>query len=228
MRNLRVGSWRVRRYAIAGGLAVLGATVALWVALSPPSGAASAQTLPSATRCSAHTTVDTVDGPVCGFVSGKLTEWLGIPYAAPPVGRLRWQLPRPPTHWSTPLRALHYSKVCPQIGDQNETGPWPQSENCLYLNVIAPPHPSGARLPVLVWIHGGGFQGGATVLYPGGHLARAGNVVFVSMNYRLGVLGFLATPAFGAHAGDYGLEDQQAALRWVKHNIARFGGIRAT
>jgi len=118
------------------------------------------------------------------------------------------------------LQALQYPDACPQSGST----PVPQSEDCLDLNVIAPPHASGTRLRVLVWIHGGGFQGGATAEYPGDHLAQAGNVVFVSIQYRLGVLGFLATSAFGAHAGDYGLQDQQAALSWVKTNIAAFGG----
>jgi para-nitrobenzyl esterase len=217
VRILSFANWRSRAYALAGGIAVLAAAIALLVALASPFARASTA---QATTCSAGTTVTTASGPVCGFVSNGLTEWLGIPYAAPPVGSLRWRPPQSPAPWTMPLEALHYPNACPQSGST------PQSEDCLYLNVIAPPHPSGTHLRVLVWIHGGGFQGGATVDYPGDDLAQAGNVVFVSLQYRLGVLGFLATRAFGAHAGDYGLEDQQAALRWVKRNIGAFGGDR--
>lgn len=217
MRSLTFVGWRARVYAIAGGIAVLAMAVILLVAFASPFARASTA---EATSCTAGTTVTTASGPVCGFVSNGLTEWLGIPYAAPPVGSLRWQPPQSPTPWTTTVPALHYSDACPQSGST----PVPQSEDCLYLNVIAPSHPSGTHLRVLVWIHGGGFQGGSSASYPGEHLAQTGNVVFVSMNYRLGVLGFLATSAFGAHAGDYGLEDQQAALRWVKNNIAAFGG----
>lgn len=224
MRSLSFGSRRSRAWALAGGITVA-AAVALAVTLASPF--ARATTTPSApTSCTAGTTVSTASGPVCGFVSNGLTEWLGIPYAKPPVGALRWQPPQTPTPWTTPLQALHYPDACPQSGTKPGQGstPVPQSENCLYVNVIAPSHPSSTHLHVLVWIHGGGFQGGATVLYPGDHLASTGNVVFVSVQYRLGVLGFLSVPQFGAHAGDYGLMDQQAALQWVKSNISAFGG----
>lgn len=221
MRVLSFCSWRSRGWAIAGGITVA-AAIALSVALT--SGAARAQSAPSS--CSSGTTVTTASGPVCGFVSNDLTEWLGIPFAAPPVGALRWRPPQPHAPWRTTLQALHYPDACPQQGTEPGQGSTtvPQSEDCLYLNVIAPSHPTGTRLHVLVWIHGGGFQGGYTARYPGDHLAQAGNVVFVSLQYRLGVLGFLSVPAFGAHAGDYGLEDQQAALQWVKNNISAFGG----
>ena len=207
-----------RRYLLIGA-------VASAVALAAGTGAAvqastSARAAPSQVACAAGTTVQTNTGPVCGVVANGLQEWLGIPYAAPPVGALRWQPPQPHAPWTTALQALSYPDACPQSGATTV----PQSEDCLYLNVIAPPHPTGTHLKVLVWIHGGGFQGGDTALYPGDHLAQTGNVVFVSLQYRLGVLGFLSIPAFGAHAGDYGLEDQQAALQWVKTNIAAFGG----
>jgi len=147
-----------------------------------------------------------------------VTQWLGIPYAAPPVGELRWQPPQPPTPWTTPYPAVQYSAGCPGAGVPVT------SEDCLYLNVAAPSNPTDKHLPVMVWIHGGGFQFGASSEFSGVNIASSGGVVFVSMNYRLGVLGFLATSAFGAHAGDYGLQDQQAALRWVQKNIAAFGG----
>jgi para-nitrobenzyl esterase len=223
MKVSRFGSKRALACIIVGGAAVLAAAIALPAAMASPSASGSTSQPAS---CTSGTTVSTASGPVCGFVSNGLTEWLGIPYAAPPVGSLRWQPPQPPPPWTTTLQALHYSDACPQSGSEPGQGPTPvpQSEDCLYLNVIAPPHASGTQLPVLVWIHGGGFQGGATAIYPGNHLAQAGHVIFVSMNYRLGVLGFLATSAFGAHAGDYGLQDQQAALRWVQTNIAKFGG----
>jgi para-nitrobenzyl esterase len=214
MKVFSFGNWRSRVYVIAGGITAA-AAVALLVALTSPFARA---TTDQPTSCGAGTTVNTASGPVCGFVSNGLTEWLGIPYAAPPIGALRWQPPQPPAPWTSTLQALHYPNACPQAGSS------PQSEDCLYLNVIAPPHPSGTHLRVLVWIHGGGFQGGSTATYPGDPFAQTGNVVFVSLQYRLGVLGFLATRAFGAHAGDYGLEDQQAALQWVKTNIAAFGG----
>ena len=160
---------------------------------------------------------------MCGFVSNGLTEWLGIPYAAPPVGALRWQPPQPHAPWTTTLQALHYPDECPQSAHRTRCGRRP-SEDCLYLNVYRPPQRQRHALPVLVWIHGGGFQGAPTRIYPDDNLAQAGNVLFVSLQYRLGVLGFLSIPAFGAHAGDYGLVDQQAALQWVKTNISAFGG----
>ena len=182
------------------------------------SGASGAVVGAADVSCDAATTVNTASGPVCGVVSDGVTQWLGIPYAAPPVGELRWQPPQPPTPWTAPLPAVQYSAGCPGAGVPVT------SEDCLYLNVIAPPNSSGRHLPVMVWIHGGGFQFGASSEFSGANIASSGHVVFVSMNYRLGLLGFLASQAFGAHAGDYGLQDQQAALRWVRNNISAFGG----
>jgi para-nitrobenzyl esterase len=209
------GITRTRTWAmIATGMTVA-AAIALLVAVASPFARA---TTDQPTTCSTGTTVNTASGPVCGFVSASgLTEWLGIPFAAPPVGALRWQPPQPPAPWNTTRPALQYPAPCEGNGPSS-------SEDCLYLNVIAPPHPSGTHLRTLVWIHGGGFQFGDSVEFPGDHLAQAGNVVFVSLQYRLGLLGFLANRAFGPHAGDYGLKDQQAGLQWVKTNIAAFGG----
>ena len=165
----------------------------------------------------------TADGPVCGIVSGRVAEWLGIPYAAPPVGALRWQPPQPPAPWTTTLQATSFGSECVQ---QFPVPGFPTggTENCLYLNVWSPHGTSaGANLPVLVHIHGGGFvigNGNAD----NSLLATTGNEVVVSMNYRLGIFGFLADSALGPNSGDYGLEDQQAALRWVQRNITAFGG----
>lgn len=187
----------------------------------------------------AQSVVKTESGPVSGFSSGTpaVRVYEGIPYAAPPVGVLRWRPPQPPVAWAGVRKADHFSASCMQT-IRGEHLPWtrefmaqyPISEDCLYLNVWTPAARVGARLPVLVWIHGGGFVEGAAspAVYNGEHLARQG-VVVVSINYRLGVFGFIAYPGLAAesphHAsGDYGLEDVVAALGWVHRNIAAFGG----
>lgn len=164
-----------------------------------------------------------------GWVSGSGTAvrvYRGIPYAAPPIGPLRWKPPQPAKPWKGILVAKRFPANCPQI----PLVPGPQSEDCLGLNVWTPARSAGARLPVMVWIHGGGFQIGASSqsVYDGQALAAQG-VVLVSINYRLGILGFLAHPALvrespqGA-SGNYGLLDMVAALQWVKRNIGAFGG----
>ena len=166
--------------------------------------------------CAPDTTVQTTNGPVCGIVVGGVGEWLGIPYAAPPVGGLRWAPPQPPTPWTSTLQATAFGSACQQARPGVQS-----SEDCLYLNVWRPP--GGNHLPVMVHIHGGGFFGGSgNADYT--LLATTGHEVVVSMNYRLGIFGFLADAAFGPHSGDYGLQDQQAALRWVQANIESFGG----
>ena len=150
----------------------------------------------------------------------------GLPYAAPPTGHLRWRAPQPPASWSGIRDATQYAPSCPQKPSLFQP-PGPQSEDCLYLNVSTPTLRRDAKRPVLVWIHGGGFTQDGALNYDGTKLAADG-VVVVTINYRLGALGFLAHPALasrpGGPAGNYGLMDQQAALRWVKHDIARFGG----
>jgi para-nitrobenzyl esterase len=170
--------------------------------------------------CANGTTVMTSDGPVCGILFNGVNEWLGIPYAAPPVGPLRWQPPQPPEPWSGTLNATAYGNICTQAA-VGKLGPNTGSEDCLFVNVWAAP---GAKnLAVMVHIHGGGFfkgsgNGDNTLL------VNTGNVVVVSMNYRLNIFGFLANRSLGRNSGDYGLQDQQAALRWVKENVAAFGG----
>ena len=154
--------------------------------------------------------------------SGVVDEFLGIPYAAPPVGALRWQPPQPAANWSGVRNATQFAPHCPQPG-----GPFGQastSEDCLYLNVYTPA--AGAHHAVMVWIHGGALVSGESNDYDPTALVQDG-VTVVTINYRLGALGFLAHPALAdanGQSGDYGLQDQQAALRWVQRNIASFGG----
>lgn len=171
--------------------------------------------------------VMTDKGPVEGVLGEGVIEYRGIPYAMPPLGDLRWSLPREPAGWQETLYATEYASACPQVARYGLTEA-SSDEDCLYLNVTVPAadgRPPEKKRPVIVWVHGGAFVGGAASLYPLGHLARSGEVLVVSMNYRLGVFGFMASPAFAAdHNGGYGLEDQRAALRWVQRNIAAFGG----
>jgi para-nitrobenzyl esterase len=172
------------------------------------------------------TLVRTLSGPVTGFVSGNMLEYLGIPYAAPPVGALRWKPPAPAASWSSPLAATHFGPHCPQA--PSPFGQPSITEACLYLNVFTPASGSvfGQRRPVMVWIHGGAFVVGESDDYnPAKLIARGVDVV--TLNYRLGALGFLALPSLDSEGhlfANYGLLDQQAALQWVRHNIAAFGG----
>jgi para-nitrobenzyl esterase len=180
--------------------------------------------------------VRTSDGPVKGFIKSDANTFLGIPYAAPPVGRLRWRPPQRPDPWRKTLKATAYGPTCPQVTTLGVfAGPTSVNEDCLYVNVFAPRRPQGARpakLPVFVWIHGGGNVDGESNDYDGSKLANGGryggsDTVVVTINYRLGLLGFLANPALDreGHAfGNYGTMDIQAALRWVRRNIAGFGG----
>lgn len=183
---------------------------------------------PSAAAERGHGPVVTVtQGRLQGARQDGVARFLGIPYAAPPVGRLRWKPPQPAPHWPGTRPATALRPQCPQ-----PTGsPQPVSgEDCLFLNVYAPARPSRAPLPVMVWIHGGSLVYGSGNDYDGSAPAARGNVV-VTVNYRLGALGFLDLPSLAAEsrdrvAGQYGLMDQQAALRWVRDNAAVFGGDR--
>lgn len=175
-------------------------------------------------------------GKVAGrtLASGVKT-YLGIPYAAPPLRELRWREPQPVKLWAGVLYAANFGPMCVQgmrgPGQNHYFGAEPVSEDCLTVNVWAPRSArTDAKRPVIVWIYGGGFSGGSSALKwtNGEALARKG-VVFVSLNYRVGPLGFMAHPELTAespnHAsGDYGFLDQVAALHWVQRNIARFGG----
>jgi para-nitrobenzyl esterase len=180
--------------------------------------------------------VQTDKGAVRGMFSADSREFLGVPYAAPPVGALRWRPPQPAARWHGIRDAVAPGSNCAQTGSIATGVPVTSTaEDCLYLNVYTPRvarAPWGHRkLPVMVWIHGGGFTGGAGSIYDGAVLAPKGNVIVVTINYRLGPFGFLALPSLDSESppgssGDYGLMDQQAALRWVQRNAAAFGGDR--
>jgi para-nitrobenzyl esterase len=177
-------------------------------------------------------TVSLDSGVVQGEAAGGLQVFKGIPYAASTAGEGRWRAPQPAAKWSGIRMATAFGAACPQPHVGNE--PWsqvgPQSEDCLFLNVWTPSERTGAQLPVMVFIHGGSLRAGAAgvPLYDGTKLAQR-NAVVVTINYRLGRLGFFAHPALTAENADgylanYGLMDQIAALRWVQRNIAQFGG----
>jgi len=183
----------------------------------------------------------TPQGPVQGFTTERGAHaWRGIPFAKPPVGPLRWRAPQPPADWSDPREAVSYGASCVQFaglgGAAGEEGEVVGSEDCLYLNVYAPPFapdavPQGAeRLPVMVWIHGGGNSIGDATLYDASYLAKFGPIIGVTIHYRLGVFGWLGHPALregvgpADASGNYGTLDVIAALEWVQRNIAAFGG----
>ena len=179
------------------------------------------------------------DGIVMGEVDGATRRFLGIPFAAPPTGERRWLPPEPPEPWDTPLEASEFSAACPQLGSTESPEP-SENEDCLYLNVWAPePAPSGS-LPVMIWFHGGSNVTGSTgddipflqpptLFYNGRGLVEEANVVVVTANYRLGVMGFFAHEAVSAESadgvsGNQGILDQRMVMQWVQSNIAPFGG----
>lgn len=176
-------------------------------------------------------TVQTSSGAVKGAETGSgVAAFLGIPYAAPPVGENRWRAPQPVKSWSGERDASKYAADCAQAPFPPDAAPiqTKPSEDCLYLNVWKPASAkAGAKLPVMVWVHGGGFVNGGSspAVYSGSNFARDG-VVLVSLNYRLGRYGFFAHPALAAEGfgGNFGFLDQIAALKWVQANVAAFGG----
>ena len=171
--------------------------------------------------------VHTASGDVRGIVANGAGEFLGIPYAQPPVGPLRWQPPQPASAWQGVRQATLFGNTCPQPQRGVFASP-SRTEDCLYLNVFTPSfQPHAATLPVMVWFYGGGLFSGESNDYDASKLARRGGVVVVTLNFRVGALGFLSQPALNAEghpAVNYGIMDQQAALGWVRKNIAGFGG----
>lgn len=166
-------------------------------------------------------------GPISGIIADGLRSYLGIPYAAPPIGELRWKAPQPVTSWTEVKTCKAFGSSCPQPKriDVGKT-----SEDCLYINVWTPAKKSNEKLPVMFFIYGGAFTVGAACEpdYNGANLAKKG-VVVVTFNYRVGPFGFLVHPLLSKESplgvsGNYGLLDQNAALKWVKRNVAAFGG----
>lgn len=210
---------------------ILGALI-VGLTILAPSDSHAGPLMQSSPQTQSPPIVNTSYGRLEGKTVGALNVFENIPYAAPPVGNLRWKPPMPPKHWSGTRQATRYGPACfhpkPRYSSIYEGKPVPVSEDCLSLNIWAP---KGAHdLPVFFWIYGGALWNGANrdPLYDGAHLAEHGLVV-VSVNYRVGPLGWLALPALSAESpdgvsGNYGLLDQIAALRWVKANIANFGG----
>jgi para-nitrobenzyl esterase len=193
---------------------------------------AETEALSSTSQVGSGPVVTTVAGDVQGLQQNALRVFKGIPYAAPPVGALRWKPPAPMKSWSGLLKANQFGPACIQpetrVPNVYTSDITPTSEDCLSLNVWAPAE--AARAPVFFWIHGGALVGGASkeAVYDGAALAKRG-IIVVSINYRLGVLGYLAHPELSRESaqgvsGNYGLLDQVAALRWVRDNIAAFGG----
>ncbi|NOT53286.1 MAG: carboxylesterase family protein [Deltaproteobacteria bacterium] len=170
----------------------------------------------------------TESGPLKGLISPSIRKFLGIPYAAPPLAERRWTPPRPYGRWHGVFQATQFGNSCPQ---RNFFGTLSGDEDCLSLNVYTPGFRKNEHkhhgLPVMVWIHGGSLTEGSGGLYDPTPLVEKGGVIVVTINYRLGVLGFLAHPALDAEGhlnANYGLMDQQFALKWVRRNIAAFGG----
>ena len=191
----------------------------------------------SASDAMAAPVVHTPSGALAGMDQGKTHAFLGIPYARAPIGSLRWKTPRPAPSWRGVRQATRFGHNCWQAVSPQGFGPWTHeyviqgdiSEDCLFLNVWAPAHAKG-KVPVLVWIHGGGFNSGSgsIPIYDGRALAARG-IVVVTINYRVGIFGFLAHPdltreAAGGPNANFGLQDMIAALRWVRANIGAFGG----
>ena len=225
----RSSAWIAAVILAAGPLAACSAAVAGGGAAgggAAPTRTAPTRAVPSpaAPAAGGGPVAVTGTGRVRGTTAGTADEFLGIPYAAPPAGALRWAPPQPAAHWSGIRAAASFAPHCPQT--VSPFGRPSTSEDCLYLNVFRPAHRAANR-PVMVWIHGGALVTGESDGYDPAGLVRHG-VVVVTINYRLGARGFLADGARAARpggpAGNYGLMDQQAALRWVHRNIARFGG----
>ena len=214
-----IGAWGWRLAAVVG-VTLLG--------FSLTAGAAAADAPKVQTGQVRTGQVRTRQGAVEGIEAKGMQEFLGIPYAAPPVGDLRWRPPAQPAPWSGVLKAARFGPACAQVTTLGVfAGPANANEDCLTLNVTTPRLGAAAKLPVIVWIHGGGNVDGVSSDYDASRLASLGQAVIVTINYRLGLFGWMANPALDAEGhpfADYGLLDQLAALKWVKDNISGFGG----
>lgn len=172
------------------------------------------------------TLVTTDLGALRGATDGDVRSWLGVPYAAPPEGDLRWEPPQPADPWEGVRAATEFGSACAQ-GEAPMPGVPSTDEDCLYLNVYAPDR-ARRDLPVMVWFHGGGNSYGAAEQYDPSRLVSDGKTVVVTVNYRQGLFGSMAHPALDeggeTTSGNYGLQDQQAAMRWVRENAEAFGG----
>lgn len=171
-------------------------------------------------------------GALRGSTEGDVRSFLGIPYAAPPVGAARWAPPRRPSRWNGLRDARAFGAQCPQ-GAPGKPGVISGNENCLFLNVYVPTARSTSLRPVLVFVHGGAFVSGSGADIDGSRLATLGDIIVVTINYRLGALGFASLVALdfeqgSGQAGNYGIQDQVAALQWVRRNIGAFGGDPAS
>jgi carboxylesterase type B len=197
---------------LAGAVAAV-CTAGVPAAAAPASAAAAA--------AASAPVVRTGSGAVRGLRADGVDSYLGIPYAAPPVRALRWRPPQPPHRWTGVRAATAFGNRCAALASTN--GPRTDSEDCLFVNVQRPVG-TARGLPVYVFIHGGGLVNGSSNQADGAKIVRESNAIVVSMNYRLGVFGFLALPGLARGNGNFGFLDQQAALRWVRANAAAFGG----
>ena len=173
---------------------------------------------------------ETTSGPIQGRVKDDVVLFSGVPYAAAPVGPLRFRAPQPHEGWEEVRQTTRFGLAAPQVatGGMTNTVPVPWSEDCLYLNISTPAVDDNRR-PVFIWIHGGGYRSGqgAVPWYNGASFANRGDIVTVSINYRMGVFAFADLSRFGddyATSGANGTLDQITAIRWVRENIAAFGG----
>lgn len=214
----------------AAWLVAVKAGVAFTLALAGVCGPASlAIASPGGARATGTpAVVETHEGAVKGIAGKDVIKFLGIPYAEPPTGALRWMPPKDRTPWTGIRTATQFAPICALRTTLGAfAGPANDNEDCLYLNVFTPTARPAEKLPVIVFVHGGGNFTGDAASYDGSALASGGKVVVVTIQYRLNLLGFLAHPALdneGHPFGNYGILDQQAALRWVLRNIDGFGG----
>src|SRR5689334_19344404 len=202
--------------------ALFAASTPVWSQPPGGGGAGRPPAAPAPVPTGKAAAVKVAGGEVAGLLFDDVAVYRGIPYAAPPVDNLRWRAPQPVVAWKGVREASEFGKSC--------TAPPAGAEDCLYLNVYKPANAkAGAKLPVMFWIHGGGFTGGSGSQYDGSSFVKQG-VVYVSINYRMGRAGWFAHPAItknapkGEAVDNFGLMDQIAALKWVQANIGAFGG----